>query len=117
MWWAAIGGAVLVTGCQNLPPPEVIAPPQPGSRPLRLHEPLDGAVGRVISVNARLRFVVLDYSLNVLPPIGNRLELWREDERVGELKVTGPVRNTTVVADVVSGEPQVGDQTRPLRSE
>ncbi len=115
--WVVLGGAVLVTGCQNLPPPEVIVPPQPGPRPLRLNEPLDGVVGRVISVNTRLRFVVLDYSLNVLPQVGDRLEVWREGDLVGELKVTGPVRNATVVADVVAGDPQTGDQTRPIRGD
>lgn len=105
----------MAAGCRTLPPPEVI-PPKPEVRPVRLTEPLDGTVGRVISVNARLQFVVLDYSLNVLPAVGDRLEVWRGERRLGELKVTGPVRNTTLVADIVSGEPEVGDQTRPVPS-
>jgi len=103
---------LMAVGCQTLPPPEVIQP-KPQVRPVRLTEPLDGTVGRVISVNARLRFVVLDYSLNVMPAVGDRLDLWRGERRLGELKVTGPVRNTTLVADIVSGEPEVGDLTRP----
>jgi hypothetical protein len=109
-----VSGVLLLTGCQNLPPPEVIEPAPP-VRPVRLKEPLDGGVGRVMSVNERLRFVLLDYSLNRLPKIGDVVELWREDRVIGELKVTGPIRNTTVLADVVSGEPQVGDQARPKR--
>jgi hypothetical protein len=112
--WILLGGLLLLTGCQNLPPPEVIEP-TPVVRPVRLQEPMDGGVGRVISVNARLRFVLLDYSLNTLPKIGDVVELWREDQVVGELKVTGPIRNTTVLADMVSGEPRVGDQARPKR--
>jgi hypothetical protein len=110
-------GTALVTGCQNLPPPEVIPPAEPPAAPIRLTQPLDGVVGRVLTVNMRLRFVVLDYSLNTLPRIGDRLELWRDGNRVGLLKVTGPIRNATAVADIVEGEPQPGDQTRPTRSE
>lgn len=112
--WILLGGLLLLTGCQNLPPPEVIEPTPP-VRPVRLQEPMDGGVGRVMSVNARLRFVLLDYSLNTLPKIGDVVELWREDQVIGELKVTGPIRNTTVLADVLSGEPQVGDLARPKR--
>lgn len=112
--WILLGGLLLLTGCQNLPPPEVIEPAPP-VRPVRLQEPMDGRVGRVMSVNARLRFVLLDYSLNTLPKIGDVVELWREEQVIGELKVTGPIRNTTVLADVVSGEPKVGDLARPKR--
>ncbi len=108
--------SLLMVGCRTLPPPEVIQPVPP-IRPVRLTEPMDGTVGRVESVNARLRFVVLDYSLNVLPRIGDRLDVWRSDQRVGELKVSGPIRNTTLVADIVSGDVQAGDLTRPQPAE
>jgi len=67
----------------------------------------------VQAVNVRLRFVVLDYSLSPMPATGTRLDLVRAGAVVGELKVTGPVRNNSVVADIVNGEPQVGDLTRP----
>jgi len=107
-------GMAAVAGCQNLPPPELIQP-KPPVQPVRLNQPLDAWVGHVISVHSRLRFAVLDYSLSGRPQVGDRLEVWRADGVVGELKITGPFRNTTVVADVVSGEPQPGDQTRPKR--
>jgi hypothetical protein len=106
-------GVGLVAGCANLPPlPPVAEPPTPL---VPRTQPLDGAVGEVISVNTRLRFVVLDYSLNALPEIGDRLLLTRDGASVGELRATGPIRNNTIAADILSGEPQLGDQARPDR--
>lgn len=103
---------VLISGCRNLPPPEPVRPVvQPA--PVRLIRPLDGQVGQVLSINTRLRFVVLDYSLTGLPRLGDVLDLWRRQAIVGRLKVSGPILNTTAVADIVSGEPQMGDLARP----
>ena len=111
-----LGLTLLVSGCKNLPPPEpvkpVVKPP-----PVRLVRPLDGQVGQVLTVNPRLRFVVLDYSLAGLPRLGDELDLWRGPSIVGRLKVSGPILNTTAVADIVSGEPRVGDLARPLLEE
>ena len=103
---------MLVTGCRNLPPPEPVQPVVKQA-PVRLVRPLDGQVGQVISINTRLGFVVLDYSLTGLPRLGDVLDLWRQQSIVGRLKVSGPILNTTAVADIVSGEPQKGDLARP----
>ena len=103
---------VLVSGCRNLPPPEPVRPVVKQA-PVRLIQPLDGQVGQVLSINTRLGFVVLDYSLTGLPRLGDVLDLWRQQSIVGRLKVSGPILNTTAVADVVSGNPQVGDLARP----
>jgi hypothetical protein len=109
----ALGGALLAAGCQNLP--EIPVPPPPPPTPVvRKYQPLGDSVGRVQSVNERLKFVVLDFSLNRMPADGDRFELVRDDEAVGELKVTGPVRNTSTVADIVRGNPRPGDLVRPL---
>jgi hypothetical protein len=103
---------MLVSGCRNLPPPEEVRPVVQQA-PVRLIRPLDGQVGQVISINMRLGFVVLDYSLTGLPRLGDVLDLWRQQSIVGRLKVSGPILNTTAVADIVSGNPQVGDLARP----
>lgn len=111
-----LAACLLAVGCQNLsdlpPAPKAPAP----ATPERLVQPLDGVVGRVQTINKRLNFVVLDYSLNHLPGLGERLELIHEGTVAGELKVTGPYRNASVVADIVTGSPQVGDLTRPKPS-
>lgn len=104
---------VLLCGCRNLPPPEPVRPVVKQA-PVRLIQPLDGQVGQVLSINTRLGFVVLDYSLTGLPRLGDVLDLWRQQSIVGRLKVSGPILNTTAVADIVSGNPQVGDLARPV---
>jgi len=66
----------------------------------------------VASVNSRLKFVVLDFSLSPLPFLDQKLFVYRGEQKVAELKVTGPVRGSNVGADIVAGEAQQGDETR-----
>jgi Ni/Co efflux regulator RcnB len=68
--------------------------------------------GTVASVNRALRFVVLDFSIHSLPPVDQRLNLYREGRKVGEVKVTGPARDTTIAADILTGEATIGDEAR-----
>lgn len=106
---------LLGAGCQNLSPePPPVHRPATTAKPLL--QPLDGVVGRVQTVNTRLNFVVLDFSLNQMPAIGDRLDLLRDGTVVAELKVTGPIRNASIVADIVSGTPRVEDLARPKPS-
>lgn len=69
-------------------------------------------IGRVASINPALRFVVLDFSLNPLPAVGQQLSVYRRGQKVGEVKVTGPELNSNLVADLVAGEAQPGDEVR-----
>jgi hypothetical protein len=71
----------------------------------------DASVGKVASVNA-LRFVVVDFSLSRLPVIDQRLGVYRQGVKVGEIKVSGPSYYNNIVADIVAGEVKVGDQVR-----
>jgi hypothetical protein len=68
--------------------------------------------GKVAKVNVPLRFVVLDFGLDRLPAQDQRLSVYRQGLKVGELKVTGPVMLTNIVADVVAGEANEGDEVR-----
>ena len=108
--------SLLLSACRTLEPvpsPAVAAtnsvPEEPRIRPL------DASVGRVLTVNERLRFVVLDYALYPLPGQGQVLAVERDGTEIGELKINGPVRDTTVAADILRGEPKPGDRTRPKR--
>ncbi|HTI70272.1 MAG TPA: hypothetical protein VMF06_09910 [Candidatus Limnocylindria bacterium] len=85
--------------------------PQRPTKPVPMR-PLDGQVGKVFRVNLRLKFVVLDYSLNQIPELGTHLFLYRQGEKVGELSLNGPVQGETCAADIVSGTPLVGDTAR-----
>ena len=60
-------------------------------------------------VNDNLRFIVLDYSYEPMPPLETRLAVYRDGQRIGMVKVTGPVMNGSTIAIIVEGEPQVGD--------
>ena len=68
--------------------------------------------GKVAKVNVPLRFVVLDFGLDRLPALDQRLSVYRQGLKVGELKVTGPVMLNNIVADVVTGEANEGDEVR-----
>lgn len=78
-------------------------------------EPLDASVGRVVTVNPTLRFVVVDFSLSRMPQPGDRLELSRAGTVIGELKTGYHARANTLIADILSGTPAVGDEARPVR--
>jgi hypothetical protein len=68
--------------------------------------------GKVVSVNAASRFMVLDYSLSQMPAIGDRLSIYRQGMKVGVATVSGPVNNNNLVADLTQGEAQAGDEAR-----
>lgn len=91
------------------------APAQPPPAPQPRYPivtPVSVIAGTVVLVDAKLRFVVVDFALNPLPALDQRLSVYRQRQKVGELKVTGPVRESTVVADILTGELRVGDAVR-----
>jgi hypothetical protein len=69
-------------------------------------------LGTVVSVNPALRFLVMDFPVRKLPVLEQRLNVYRNGQKVGEIKVTGPARDTTVAGDILVGEAQVGDEVR-----
>ena len=73
----------------------------------------DGGTVKLLRVEERLRFVVLDYSLSPIPPLGTLMEVERAGEKVGEVKITGPASGVTIAADIVNGTLQPGDLARP----
>ena len=68
--------------------------------------------GRVVSVNPVLRFAVMDFPIGKMPALEQRLNVYRNGQKVGEVKVTGPMRDTTIAGDIMAGETQVGDEAR-----
>lgn len=70
------------------------------------------AHGRIASVNTILRFVVMEFPVWGLPAHGQRLNVYRGAQKIGEIKVTGPTIDTTVAGDLVAGEAQPGDEVR-----
>lgn len=68
--------------------------------------------GRVVRVNANLRFVVLTFPIGQTPPNGTRMNVYRRGDIVGEVRVTDQQRNNNAIADIVLGDAQNGDEVR-----
>ena len=110
MMLVGVGLLAPVVGCATGRPTDSAR--DGGTNAVTTIRPLDGAVGRVLQVQAGLRFVVVDFSLNQPPPPGQRLVCYRESEPVAILKAGFIRRETTISADVVSGNPVPGDEVR-----
>ena len=108
--------AILLTGCASKQKLETAAPPtrqvatsvaseKPQTRVLAFS-------GRIASVNEKLRFVVVDFTNSRRPELEQRLSVYRLGQKVGEIKISGPYRNTTVAADLTAGEAKYGDDVK-----
>lgn len=107
-----------------LPAPTKLAPAAPAvstpkfvaekiepSKPLVV-APGGGLNGKVVMVDGRGRFVVLNFPLGQMPATDSALDVYRNGVKVGSIKVTGPQRDDSIVADIVSGDLQAGDAAR-----
>ncbi|MDX1952091.1 MAG: hypothetical protein SFY81_07885 [Verrucomicrobiota bacterium] len=74
--------------------------------------PANPLSGRIVSVNNKLRFVVIDFANSRLPEIDQKLSVYRNGQKLSEIRITGPFRSTTVAADILVGEPRFGDDVR-----
>jgi hypothetical protein len=68
--------------------------------------------GRVVSVNTNGRFAVLRFPLGEMPRVQDRMNVYRDGLKVGEIRISGPQRDTHTVADVMAGECRIGDEVR-----
>jgi hypothetical protein len=64
---------------------------------------------KVVSVNTIGRFVVLSFPASLMPKVDQTLFLYRTGLKTAEVRVTGPQQENNIVADLVSGDAQVGD--------
>jgi len=84
----------------------------PTTRPTLIVTPESALVGKVAVANPTARFVVLNFPLGKMASAEQRLNIYRRGLKVGEVKVTGPQREDNIVADLVAGEAEVGDEAR-----
>jgi hypothetical protein len=68
--------------------------------------------GKVSWVNANLRFVVITFPVGQMPVSDQSLNVYREGLKVGEVKISGPQSDDSIVADITAGEAAVGDAIR-----
>jgi hypothetical protein len=96
-----------VAGRQSVVKPAAAVAPQ------TIVTPDNSLAARVISYNAIGRFVVLSFPPGQMPKLEQSLFLYRDGMKVGEVKITGPQdNNNNIVADLVTGEAQVGSEVR-----
>ena len=74
--------------------------------------PATALVGKVVQINIAGRFVVLNFPLGRLPGLELHLNLYRGGLKVGEVKITGPQDDDNIVADLLTGDSEIGDQAR-----
>jgi hypothetical protein len=119
----SLASAALLIGCGTPAPGGVASRESAGMgrrQPTRQFEgstipdvTLDRRVhGRVVSANLTLRFVVMEFPVWSIPAVEQRLSVYRGDQKMGEIKVTGPIIDTTVAGDILVGEALMGDQVR-----
>ncbi|MEY2428294.1 MAG: hypothetical protein QOJ40_1179 [Verrucomicrobiota bacterium] len=96
---------------QTAPTEAQTAAPAPANQKL-IVTPENSVVGKVATVNQTAGFVVLSFPVGHVPAVDQRLSLYRRGLKVGEVKITGPQIDENVVADVVAGDSDVGDEVK-----
>jgi hypothetical protein len=71
-----------------------------------------GVQGKVVSANPTLRYVVMDFPIRRLPALDQRLNVYRQGQKVGEVAVSGPIMGTAAAGDVIAGQAEIGDEVR-----
>ena len=74
--------------------------------------PDNAIVGRVKSVNPTARFVILSFPLGRLPAADQQFGVYRQGQKVGEIKITNERLNDLIVADIIEGDAAEGDEVR-----
>lgn len=111
--------ALLQTGCASRRGTAAAQPNKKARTQQRLPTPdkpvvrlADDLTGRVQRVNPNGRFAVITFPVGQLPRFEQRLSVYRQDLKVGEIKITGPQLDDSVVADIIAGECAEGDTVR-----
>lgn len=111
---------LLLTACAGpkVTPPRDPAPAK-GNRPIITAtndtltiSPGTSILGKITSFNAAGRFAVITFTVGKMPSLGQVLNVHRGGIKVGEVKITGPQRDTNTVGDIVAGEVRAGDEVR-----
>ncbi len=90
------------------PPKPAKAQPNPGP----VIEPVSAFSGKVALVNAPLRYIVVEGTIGRLPPVDQKLNVYRDGQRVGEAVVSGQSRGANFAADITLGDARAGDTVR-----
>jgi hypothetical protein len=102
--------ALAISGCSSKQPAKAQVAVKPAATaPAPIITPDYSLSAKVVSVNTVGRFVVLSFPAGGMPKIDQTLFLYRGGLKVAELRVTGPQQENNIVADLTTGDAQVGD--------
>jgi hypothetical protein len=102
--------ALLATGCIFRRAKPAVAPA--ATAPQTIVTPDNSLTAKVALYNADGRYLVLSFPVGQMPKMDQTLFLYREGLKVGEVKITGPQNENNIVADLVTGDAQSGDEVR-----
>jgi hypothetical protein len=91
------------------------APPKPAKGQPNLApsiEPVSAFSGKVVLVNAPLKYIVVEGTIGRLPPVEQSLNVYRDGQKVGVVVVSNQARGANFAADLSQGEVRVGDTVR-----
>lgn len=108
----ALACVIAVSGCKSKPAQFSDVPGFSASNGKPVVKPSDALLGKVISFNGVGRFAVLSFPITRMPAVDQKLSVYREGLKVGEVKITGPQRDENIVADLLTGEAKSGDEVR-----
>jgi hypothetical protein len=102
---------ILISGCASHKPKTSASVPEGSTL---IVTPDTSLAAKVIITNPTSRFVVLHFPAGQLPGMGQRFFLYHDGLKTGEVKISGPQddNNNNIVADLVAGNAQVGDEVR-----
>ena len=104
--------AVSLTGCAWMKPKHsATAKPAPVVAKT-IVTPDSSLAAKVVLVNNVIRIVVVNFPEGRMPKLQQPLFLYRGGLKVAEVKISGQPSETLIVADIVSGDAQVGDLVR-----
>ena len=115
---------LLLTGCvptapsyRPQPPIEAVTnavagPSQSGPTRYPIVTVIERSIGKVTGVNTQAMFVVVDFGFNPLPRPEQRLTVFRTNQAVGTVRMTGAPNGSFMAGDIMSGEARTGDEVR-----
>ncbi len=80
--------------------------------PVPVIEPVAAFTGKVVLVNAPLKYVVVEGVIGRLPPVDQSLYVYRDGQKVGVVVVSNQSRGANFAADISTGDARVGDTVR-----
>jgi hypothetical protein len=107
--------AALFDGCSNLPSASRSAVTAPAAKTstapaAAIIVPAGPEPAKITQLNTHHRFVVIDFGRRLFPSPNTRLIACRHDQPVATLRLSDSMRGRFAVADILDGEPRIGDQ-------